>query len=435
MDIKVVAIVGRPNVGKSTLFNRIIGRRLAVEHPRPGVTRDNHFAEANWGNASFLLADTGGIDPDSSDDLMGKIGQRALGAALASDRVVFLVDVKTGLTEWDREIAKSLKKSGRPVTLAVNKVDNFSLQSDAAQFYGLGFSDLVPVSAEHGLNMADLLDKVTEGFEPEPEQTATFDLSVAIVGRPNVGKSTLLNLLIGKEQVLTHHQPGTTRDAIDSILQVGGRTIRLFDTAGLMRPAKVTDEVVFYSALRTERAIRGSQVCLLLIDALEGPVRQDARIIDRVFELKRGLLVAANKWDLMEEGQVGWRRFSQSLIEFHPALANTTRLRLSALNREGHRRAVVEIFKVAANYGRTIKTAALNRYLQAAVEKSPPPASRGRILKMNYITQTGHSPPRFIIFANHPMAVKDNYRRYLLQQMRDSFDLSGVPIEIKFRRK
>ncbi|MFC2075584.1 ribosome biogenesis GTPase Der [candidate division KSB1 bacterium] len=435
MNFKVVAIIGRPNVGKSTLFNRIIGRRLAVEHPRPGVTRDNHFAETNWADSSFLLVDTGGIDPDSSDDLMEKIGQRAFGAALASDRVVFLVDVKTGLTDWDREIAKSLKKSGRPVTLAVNKVDNPALQAEAAQFYGLGFPDLVPISAEHGLNIADLLEKVTEGFEPEPEETLTPDLSIAIVGRPNVGKSTLLNLLIGQEKVLTHHQPGTTRDAIDSYLQIGARTIRLFDTAGLMRPAKVTDEIVFYSALRTERAIRGSQVCLLLIDAAEGPVRQDTRIIDRVFELGRGLLVAANKWDLMKTGQVGWRRFSQSLIEFHPALAYTPRLRLSALNREGHKRVLSEVFRVAANHKRTIKTAALNRFLQDAVKKTPPPASKGRILKMNYITQTGNSPPRFIIFTNHPKAVKDNYRRYLLQRMRDSFDLSGIPIELKFRRK
>jgi GTP-binding protein len=428
-----IAIVGRPNVGKSTLFNRIVGGRRAIVSEASGTTRDRHFGAAEWGGRSFWIVDTGGLVPDSNDSMDRAIRRQVELAVDEADLIVFLVDGKEGLLAVDRAIADRLRKANRPVLLAVNKLDDLERSTAQYDFYQLGFGDPVGVSAAVGKGSGDLLDAIVARLPPKRADEMEPAIGVAIVGRPNVGKSSLANRLLGEERHLVAPEAGTTRDAIDSLLRFRERALNFIDTAGLRKRSKVEDDVEFYSTLRTRRAIERADVCVLVVDAALGLHTQDLRIATEVWDRGAGLIIAVNKWDLVEEKDANTaRRGQESLAERAPFLRDVPFLYVSALTGQRVRNLLDLILEVAADRDLRVPTSEVNRVLEQLVQRAAPPQKPGDEVKLLYASQIGTAPPTFAIVTNRPDDIPESYQRYLSHGFRNAWRFSGSPLRFKF---
>jgi GTPase len=431
-----VAIIGRPNVGKSTLFNRILGGRKAIVSERPGTTRDRHFGDAEWQGRHFWLVDTGGLVPHSEDSMDRAIRRQVEFALAESDVILFLVDGREGLHPLDRAIAERLRKAGRPVLLAVNKLDNLEHSTEQYDFYALGFGDPLGVSAAVGKGSGDLLDAVVErlpAYDPaEDEQT----INVAVVGRPNVGKSSLVNRLLGEERHVVAPEAGTTRDAVDSLLRFQGKSLKFIDTAGLRRRAKVEDDLEFYATLRTQRAIERAQVCVLVVDATVGMHNQDLRIAGEAWDRGAGLIALVNKWDLVEEKDANTAHQGQeALIAKAPFLRYVPFLYVSARTGQRVRKVLELIVEVAESRELRVPTAEVNKVLAGLVERNAPPQKPGEEVKLLYASQIGTAPPTLAIVSNRPDEVPESYQRYLAHGFREVWPFPGSPLRLKFTRR
>lgn len=436
MSKPTVAIVGRPNVGKSTLFNRLLGGRKAIVSDRPGTTRDRHFGEGEWNGRSFWVVDTGGLVPESRVALDRAIRRQVELALAEADVILLVVDGQQGLTPVDREIAAQLRKAGRPVLLTVNKLDDLPDTAAQYQFYELGLGDPVPVSAAVGKGSGDLLDAVTgqlpRGESGEPEE----QINVAVVGRPNVGKSSIINRLLGQERHLVTPEAGTTRDAIDSPLRYHGKLLNFIDTAGLRRRSKVEDDVEFYSTLRTERAIERADVCVLVVDAVLGIHAQDLRIATQAWERGCGLIVVVNKWDLIpDKGPNTAVAGEREITDRVPYLRYVPFLYTSAETGQRVQKLLELIVEVATARQERIPTAEVNRVLQGLLQRTAPPQKPGEEVKLLYASQIGTAPPTFAIVSNRPREVPEAYERYLGHGFREAWGFRGAPLRIRFTRR
>ncbi len=431
-----VAIIGRPNVGKSTLFNRLIGRRAAIVDDRPGVTRDRNFAPAEWNGRRFWLVDTGGLVPGSTDPLDRAVRTQVEAAVAESDVVLFLVDLAAGVHPADLAIAEYLRKSQRPVLLVVNKADRLPDETEHLAFYELGMGDPFPVSAAVGKSTGDLLDRVVAALPAAGDAESEPAIHVAIVGRPNVGKSSLVNRLLGKERVVVAEAPGTTRDAIDTPYLYQDRKLVFIDTAGLRKRSKVQDDIEFYSTLRTARAVERADVCVLVVDAANGMHTQDLRIATEAWDRGAGVIVAVNKWDLIEEKDTNTAvRGERELKERAPFLAFIPFLYVSAKTGQRVTKLLDLTLQVAEEREKRVPTAEVNRVLEALVERQQPPQPVGESLRLFYASQIGTAPPRFAVVANRPEAIPESYTRYLVNGFREAWSFTGAPLNIKFRRR
>lgn len=430
----LVAIVGRPNVGKSTLFNRIIQERHAIVESEPGVTRDRLYAKGEWAGKTFQLIDTGGIVPESEELFDKAIREQALLAITEADHIIFVVDSRDGVTPADQEIAGILRRTDKPVTLVVNKCDSPTSDIQASEFYSLGLGELYPISALNGRSTGDFLDSVVGGLPNVPEEEDTR-LKVAIVGRPNVGKSSLTNALLGKDRMVVTPIAGTTRDAIDSVVTYYGEEIVLIDTAGLRRRSQIKETVEVYSTMRTSRAIDRCDVAIVMIDATQGLEHQDKRILSEVEEARRGMIIAVNKWDLVEKDTKTADAFTAKIREELRTMDYVPVVFISAETKQRITK-VLEMAKAIQDRRTTrIPTHELNERLIEILEKTPPPSIRGRDLRINYVTQVKVAPPVFAFFLNFPDLLPDSYKRYMERQLRNLYDLVGVPISFVFRKK
>ncbi len=433
MSRPTLAIVGRPNVGKSTLFNRIVGGRPAIVSERPGTTRDRHFGDAEWAGRRFWIVDTGGLVPES-DEAMDRAIRRQVEFALAeSDVVLFLVDGQEGVHPVDESIAERLRRAGRPVLLAVNKLDDLERSTAHLDFYELGVGDPVGVSASVGKGSGDLLDAVVALLPAKDPSEDEESIDVAVVGRPNVGKSSLVNRLLGQERHLVAPEAGTTRDAIDSLLRYRGKSLNFIDTAGLRRRAKVEDDLEFYSTLRTQRAIERAEVCVLVVDATVGLHNQDLRIATEAWDRGAGLIIVVNKWDLVEEKDANTaRRGQEELIAKAPFLQYVPFVYASALTGQRARKVLDLILEVSETRERRIPTAEVNKVLASLLERNAPPQKPGEEVKLLYASQIGTAPPTFAIVSNRPRDVPDSYQRYLAHGFREEWPFTGSPLRLKF---
>ncbi|MBC2578987.1 ribosome biogenesis GTPase Der [Clostridium sp. DJ247] len=436
MGKPIVAIVGRPNVGKSTLFNKLAGKRISIVEDTPGVTRDRVYAEAEWLKYNFTIIDTGGIEPESSDIIISQMRRQAQIAMETANVIIFIVDGKEGLTAADREVAQMLRKSKKSVVLVVNKVDSLKEEDNAYEFYNLGIGEPVTISASQGLGLGDMLDKVVSYFESESlyEEDDEY-IRVAFVGKPNVGKSSMVNRLLGEERVIVSDIPGTTRDAIDSYLDTDYGKFILVDTAGLRRKSKVKEEIERYSVIRTYTAIERADVCILMLDATQGITDQDEKIIGYAHELNKAILVIVNKWDLIEKDTKTMNEFktmigkSLSFMPYAPFLFISVKT-----GQRAHK--VLETIKMCYdNYNKRVKTGVLNDVISKAVMMKEPPVVANKRLKIYYVTQIGTKAPTFVFFVNDPTCIHFSYARYLENQLRDNFDFAGTGIKLEFRER
>ena len=436
MGKPIVAIVGRPNVGKSTLFNKLAGKRISIVQDTPGVTRDRVYAEAEWLNYNFTMIDTGGIEPERDDIIVKQMRRQANIAIETADVIVFIVDGKEGLTAADNEVATMLRKSKKPVVLVVNKVDSLKDEDNAWEFYNLGIGDPVTISATQALGLGDMLDKVVENFDKSiyDEEEDEY-IRIAMIGKPNVGKSSLINKLLGEERVIVSDVPGTTRDAIDSYLETEEGKFILIDTAGLRRKSKVKEEIERYSVVRTYAAIERADVCILMIDATEGITEQDEKIIGYAHEMRKAIMVIVNKWDLVEKDDKTLDKFKKELQGNLKFLSYAEYLFISALTGQRTHK-VLEVAKYCYdNYNKRISTGILNDVISKAVLMKEPPTVGLKRLKIYYATQVATRPPKFIFFVNDESARHFSYERYLENQLRDSFDFKGTGIQIEYRQR
>ena len=435
-----VAIVGRPNVGKSTLFNRLAGRRLALVHDLPGVTRDWREADAAIGALEFRLIDTAGLEEADAASLQGRMRRQTQAAIEQSDLVLFLIDARAGVTPVDEHFAAILRASGRPIVLIANKAESRAADSGLLDAYKLGFGEAVPVSAEHGIGLNDIADAIHEampGEEAGKEEAAPSDvakpLRVAIVGRPNAGKSTLINRLIGEERLLTGPEAGITRDAIEVDWTWRGRTLKLVDTAGIRRKAKVVEKLEQLSVGDALRAIRFAEVVVVIMDATQPLEKQDRQLADLVAAEGRALVLALNKWDLVKNQQARLKELNADLEETLAQVRGVPMIPISARKGSGLDRLMQAVLDVYVTWNKRLPTAALNRWLVAMTEKHPPPAVSGRRIKLKYLTQSKTRPPTFYLSCSRPEALPEAYRRYLTNALRDDFELAGVPIRLMLR--
>lgn len=432
----LAVIVGRPNVGKSTLFNRLTQTREAIVDETPGVTRDRHYGIVEWNGCSFTLVDTGGWIQGSEDVFEPHIRKQVEIAIEHADILLFLTDLQVGITAEDESIAELVRKSGKPCLLVVNKTDEFTQIPAAAEFYRLGFSELFPVSAINGAGTGEMLDRIVallpERKSEEPGDYPCF----AIIGRPNVGKSTLLNTLVGEERSIVSPIAGTTRDVVKTFFNAFGMKFYLVDTAGLRKKSKIKDALEFYSTLRTIRAIEQSDVCFLLVDAVEGIQHQDLQIIQHVIENKKGLVLLVNKWDLVENKTSSTAAAYTNIIKKRLAPFNDVPVLLvSALKKQRILKALEKGIEVYRNRQKKVPTHLLNETLLPIIEKYPPPAVKGKYVKIKFITQLPTHTPAFVFFCNLPQYIKEPYRRFIENQLRENFNFEGVPIQIFFRKK
>ncbi|MDX1532038.1 MAG: ribosome biogenesis GTPase Der [Rhodothermales bacterium] len=431
----LVAIVGRPNVGKSTLFNRLTEERHAIVHDEPGVTRDRVYGESEWTGRTFDVVDTGGFVPRSADRFEAAIREQVRIALDEADLVVFVGDTTTGITDLDEEMATVLRRTDKPVLVVANKSDNPARRLDAAEFYRLGLGEVYPVSAVTGSGTGDFLDALVAALPEEDEEPEEEVPRIAFIGRPNVGKSSLTNKLLGEERSIVTEISGTTRDAVDARLEVDGQAIVLVDTAGLRKKAKVRENVEFYSTLRTERALRECDVAVVLLDAALGLEAQDARILRQAEELKKGLVLAVNKWDLVEKETNTARDFERAIHKRLGMLDYVPVVFISALTGQRVQKVLERALQVAEERRRRIPTSALNDVVTQAVNAHHPPSWNGRLIKIKYATQVRANPPVFAFFCNHPRGIKDPYRRYLENRLRAAFGFEGVPLTLSFKQK
>ncbi len=434
-DKPVVAIVGRPNVGKSTLFNRLVGRRVAIVEPEPGVTRDRLYQEADWNGRRFLLVDTGGLVDKDADDMQIAIRRQVEQALREADVVLFVVDAIAGVSPEDRTVAEALRRSGKPVVLAVNKVDRFDPPPVLSDFYALGIGEPVPVSAAQGLNTGDLLDTLLELLprkKPLPEEKA---VRVAIIGRPNVGKSSLVNAILGEERAIVSDIPGTTRDAVDTYFKHEGRNYVLIDTAGIRRKSRVDLPVERYSILRAQKSLARAEVAVLVLDALDGVTAQDKRIAGMAEESGRAVAVAVNKWDLVPPERKDAGRYREELKQELGFIAYAPIVFTAAVLRQGVNRLLSAIDQAVTNACRRVPSSELNSLLEEALLRNPPPPVKGRRLEIDFAAQVGENPPIFLLYVNCPSTMHFSYRRYLENQLRAAYDFSGTPVRFALKRK
>src|SRR5690554_1287675 len=431
----IVAIVGRPNVGKSTLFNKLAGHRIAIVDDTPGVTRDRIYADADWLQYDFKLIDTGGIEPKSDDIILAQMKRQAQVAIDTADVIIFLVDGKQGLTDSDNEVATMLRISQKPIVLAVNKIDNLKDEANAYEFYNLGIGDPIAISSGQGLGLGDLLDEVVKHFKDYETEEEDEYIRVAFVGRPNVGKSSLINKLLGEERSIVTDIAGTTRDAIDSVLEAEEGKFVLVDTAGLRRKSKVKEEIERYSVVRTLTAIERADVVVLMIDAEEGIADQDEKIIGYAHDMKKAIMVIVNKWDLIEKDDKTMDKYmndykmSLKFMQYAPFLF------ISALTGQRTHKVLQMIKMCYDNYNKKIATGVLNDVIGKALLQKEPPMIGTKRLKVFYGTQTGVKPPTFVFFINDTTAMHFSYSRYIENQLRDAFDFTGTGIKIEYREK
>jgi GTP-binding protein len=433
-----VAIIGRPNVGKSTLFNRLAGRRLALVDDTPGVTRDRREAEASLGDLRFRVIDTAGLDEDEAGSLSARMRAQTERALAEADVALFLIDARDGVTPLDRHFADWLRRAKKPVLLVANKAEGARGAAGANEAHALGLGTPIPLSAEHGEGLADLYealaphaDRVTAAVAPAPHERA---LQIAVIGRPNVGKSTLVNRLVGEDRMLTGPEPGITRDAIAIEWQWRGRAVRLIDTAGLRRRPKVEGKLEKLSVADTLRAIRFAEVVVLVVDATQLLERQDLALAKLVAEEGRALVLAVNKWDLVEDKRAALSTLRDKLEFSLPQLAGLGAVTLSAISGAGMARLLPAVLAAEAAWNKRIPTNALNRLLAEAQERHPPPLVAGRRLRLRYMTQANVRPPTFALFASKPGELPESWRRYLTNLLRQTFDLPGVPIRVMLRK-
>ena len=437
MPLPTVAILGRPNVGKSTLFNRLVGRRMALVDDRPGVTRDRRDGEVKLLGLDFRVIDTAGFEDEDPETLPGRMRAQTEAAVRDADAALLLIDAREGLTPLDEEIARWLRTQTTPVVVVANKAEARSAEAGVLEAYRLGLGDPIAVSAEHGEGVADLFEALRphvehEHFEEETgEEVAT--LSLAIVGRPNSGKSTLINRMLGHERMITGPEAGITRDSISLDWEWNGHPVRLVDTAGLRKRAKVDDKLERLSAADTKRAIDFAEVVVLLLDATRGLEAQDLRIADQVIDEGRALIIALNKWDVAENPSALFNGVKAALREGLSQLRDVPLLTVSAKTGKGIEAILAVAFELREAWGKRIATGELNRWFEDAVAANPPPAPRGQRIKLRYITQVKTRPPTFVVFGNRVDELPDSYRRYLLNAMRRDFDLGAVPMRLSFR--
>ena len=432
----LVALVGRPNVGKSTLFNRIIGQRNAIVHDLPGVTRDRHYADAEWAGRQFTLVDTGGFVPASDDIIESAIREQAQIAIEEADLVLFIVDAREGLLPEDSDIAGVLRKASKKVVLVVNKVDSEKGEASLGEFFKLGLGEPVPASALVGRRVGDLLDVIMRDAPSEtPEQQGDARLKIAVIGKPNVGKSSFVNALLQEDRHIVTDIPGTTRDPIDALLRYHGEELILVDTAGLKRKSKIKESIEFFSAVRTLKSIERCDVAVVLLDATQGLEHQDLRIIETALERKRAIVLAVNKWDLIEKDDQTARSYEKALEEKLRIYHFLPIIFISALTRQRIYK-VIELVKAAdTEQNKRIATSELNDLLGEDIKTYPPRSRSGKEIKINYITQVRTKPPVFAFFCNEPKLIDDTYRRYLENRIREHFTFRGVPISLSFKQK
>jgi GTP-binding protein len=433
----IVAIVGRPNVGKSTLFNRLIKRREAIVDSVSGVTRDRNYGKSEWNGKEFSVIDTGGYIKGSDDIFEAEIRKQVELAIDEADVIMFVVDVEEGITPMDDEVAKLLRKITKPVIVVVNKVDNSMREKDAYEFYNLGLGDYITISSTSGSGTGELLDELINVFpnHPEPTQEELELPRFAVVGRPNAGKSSFINALIGVDRYIVTDIAGTTRDSIDTKYDRFGFEFNLVDTAGIRRKAKVKEDLEFYSVMRSVRAIEHSDVCILMVDATRGFEGQDQSIFWLAAKNRKGIIILVNKWDLVEKDTMSTRDYEVKIRQELEPFTDVTILFVSALTKQRLLKALEETVKVYENRKQRIPTSKFNDYMLKLIETYPPPALKGKYVKIKYCMQLPTPTPQFAFFANLPQYVKESYKRFLENKIREHWDFSGVPIDIYIREK
>ena len=435
MSAATVALIGRPNVGKSTLFNRIAGGRAAIVDERPGSTRDRHFGKAEWNGRAFWLVDTGGLLPSSAEPMDAAIRTQVEMAVAAADVILLLTEVEVGPAPADQEIAEYLRGVGKPVILVVNKADALAKETRHLAFYELGLGDPIAVSAGTGKGVGDLLDVVAAALPPAPAPEAEDAVAVAVVGRPNVGKSSLVNRLLGQERHIVAAEPGTTRDAIDSPFSYKGRALTFIDTAGLRKRGKIDEAVEFYALLRTQRAIERAHVCVIVVDAAEGLHTQDLKVAAQAWEAGTGLVVAVNKWDLVEKDTKTAEAGRKKAVERAPFLADVPFIYLSALTGQRTQKVLDAVVEVAEARKGRVQTAEVNRAIKEMVAERQPPQAGGSEVKLLYGSQIGDAPPTFAIVTSRPDEIPESYRRFVINGLRARFGFLGTPIRLRFTRR
>ena len=431
MKLQTVAIVGRPNVGKSTLMNRLIRKRHAVVYDEPGSTRDRNYAECDWNGKSFRLVDTGGAVPNSSDEMERMIFDQSQFAVHESDVILYLVDTKVGTQPDDFKLAKIFRESGKPIILVANKADTPEPPAEVYDFLRLGLGEPYPISATGGLGIGELLDAIVTNLPPQPEtESEDGAIRIAVVGKPNVGKSSFINKLLGEERHIVSDIAGTTRDSVDSVVEYDDQKFVLVDTAGLRRKYKVHENVEFYTTLRTTRAIESCDVAIVLADS-QGITTQDQRILTQVLDARRAAILVVNKWDLIEKDNKTADEFTKALQERLARLAFVPIIFISALTGQRVQKVLTLAQKVYEQHQRHIETSELNDFLREAFGRRKPPAAQGKHIQFKYVTQTDTAPPSFVFFTTHPTLIDRSYLVYLENQLRERFGFDGVPIRIR----
>lgn len=437
MSKPIVAIVGRPNVGKSTLFNALAGERISIVQDTPGVTRDRIYAEVNWLNMDFTLIDTGGIEPESNDVILSQMREQAEIAIATADVIVFITDVRQGLVDSDAKVADMLRRSKKPVVLVVNKVDSFEkFMPDVYEFYNLGIGDPVPISAASKLGLGDMLDEITSHFNKNTMEEAEDERPrIAIVGKPNVGKSSMINKLLGEDRVIVSDIAGTTRDAIDTAIKHQGKEYVFIDTAGLRRKNKIKEELEKYMIVRTVSAVERADVVIVVIDAIEGVTEQDAKIAGIAHERGKGVIVAVNKWDAVEKDDKTMNKFSTDIRNTLSFMPYAELMFISAKTGQRMPKIFDVIDMVIENHALRVQTGVLNEIMSEAVAMQQPPSDKGKRLKLYYITQVAVKPPTFVIFVNDKELMHFSYTRYMENRIRDAFGFKGTPLKFIIRER
>ncbi len=436
MSRPIVAIVGRPNVGKSTIFNRIVGERMAIVEDKPGITRDRLYGTGEWNDIPFSIIDTGGIEVYGEDEIVKSIKVQAELAIEEADVIVFMVDVKSGLSPADAEVSEMLFKSNKPVILAVNKVDNQERIEDTYEFYSLGFGTPIAISGSHGLGIGELLDEIVAKLPVlEEDEFPDETIRVALIGRPNVGKSSLVNALLGEERVIVSNVAGTTRDAIDTPFELDGQSYVLIDTAGMRKRGKVYEATEKYSVMRAMKAIERADVVLVVINGEEGIIEQDKHVAGYAHELGKAAIFIVNKWDVVEKDDKTLHQFTQKIRDHFLFMPYAPVLFVSALTKQRVHKILPLVSHVAEQHALRVQTHVLNDVVSDAVAINAPPTDKGRRLKINYATQVAVKPPTFIVFVNDPELMHFSYERYLDNKIRAAFGFEGTPIRIFTRRK
>lgn len=432
----IVAIVGRPNVGKSTFFNRLIGGRKAIVDEQSGVTRDRHYGKTTWNGREFTVIDTGGYISGSDDVFEAEIRKQVKIAINEASTIVFMVDVLSGITDLDNEVAKLLRKANKPTVVVANKVDNNARILDSYEFHAFGLGDVLCVSSINGSGSGEVLDAIVNSFPEEVEPEIVEDIpKIAIVGRPNAGKSSLVNSLLGEERNIVTNIAGTTRDTINTRYNSFGFEFDLVDTAGLRKKSANMDDLEFYSVMRAIKAIEESDVCLLMIDANEGVGAQDLNIFNLIEKNRKGIVILINKWDTIEKETNTMEHFKEEIKERIAPFTDVPILFISATEKQRIYKAVETAIEVYKNRTKKIKTSVLNEIMLPIIEETPPPATKGKFIKIKFITQLPTYAPTFAFFANLPQYIPTSYKRFIENRLRENFDFTGVPIQVFFRKK